>query len=250
MRAATIRKLIGRVRRWPVHPQWLLAVSGEDRDLAAMLGELDGDVLDIGCAGKHLAAQLPERCTYTGLDYPDTAVSMYRTRPDVFADARALPFADASFRGIILKDVLEHVRGPDAALAEISRVLADGGKLILWIPFIYPIHDAPHDFQRLTEHGLHGYLAGHGLAVLQLIPVLTPIETASLMTSLAFADAAEQILTRRRWLLPIVPVLALFVLLSNLAGKALSGLPATRFMPAFYRVLASRAPRNESRVSA
>ena len=48
----------------------------------------------------------------------------------------------------------------------------------------------------------------------------------------------------------MVPLLALFVLLSNIAGKALSWLPATRFMPAFYRVLASRQARHERDVPA
>ena len=184
---------------------------------------------------------MPTGCEYIGLDYPDTAVNMYHTRPDVFADARGLPFTTGSIQGVIFKDVLEHVRGPERVLAEIGRVLEPGGILVLWMPFMYPIHDAPYDFQRYTEHGLETYLADHGLKVTQLLPVLTPVETASLMLCLAFADTAEQILLKRRWLLPLLPVLALFVLMANLMGKALSWLPATRFMPAFYRLMAVRA---------
>ena len=241
MRARLIRQWIGKIRTLPLHPQWLLAVSGEERALLAALSRLHGRVLDIGCADRHLAALMPPGSEYIGLDYPETAIGMYHTRPDVFADARGLPFPKASVQGVIFKDVLEHVRGPETVLAEISRVLEQGGTLMLWMPFIYPIHDAPHDFQRYTEYGLKEYLAGHGLQVTEILPVLTPVETASLMLCLAFADAAEQILLRRRWLLPLLPVLALFVLLANLAGKALSWLPATRFMPAFYRLLAVRA---------
>lgn len=245
MRARIIRRWIGKVRRWPVHPQWLLAAqSHENRDLERSLAQLRGQVLDVGCAGKHLATRLPAECGYVGIDYPDTAVRLYQTRPDIFADARSLPFADASFQGVILKDVLEHVCDPNAALSEIGRVLVDEGRLIVWIPFVYPIHDAPHDFQRFTEHGLRSYLGAHGLCVEQLVPVLPPIETAALMTCLALADAAEQIVLRKRWLLPLVPVLALMVLMSNLAGRGLSWLPSTRFMPAFYRVMAVRETRH------
>ena len=241
MRARLIRQWIGKIRKLPLHPQWLLAVSGEERALTAALTGFHGRVLDIGCADRRLAKLLPAGCEYIGLDYPDTAVNMYHTRPDVFADARGLPFATGSIQGVIFKDVLEHVRGPESVLAEIGRVLEPGGILVLWMPFMYPIHDAPYDFQRYTEHGLDTYLADHGLKVTQLMPVLTPVETASLLLCLAFADSAEQILLKRRWLLPLLPVLALFVLIANLLGKALSWLPATRFMPAFYRLIAVRA---------
>lgn len=249
MRSQTIRRWIGTLRRWPVHPQWLLSVGQERRDLQSALAPLRGWVLDIGCADKHVGARLPDGCSYIGLDYPDTAIAMYRMRPDLFADAGCLPFADGCMQAVILKDVLEHVCGPQQALAEIGRVLCDGGQLVLWMPFIYPIHDAPHDFQRFTEHGLRAYLAEHGLRVAELRPVLKPVATASLMYCLAFADMAETILLRRRWLLPLLPLLALLVLLTNLLGKAWSWLPASAFMPAFYRVLAVREnrPDEESR---
>jgi SAM-dependent methyltransferase len=230
---------------WPLHPQWLLAISGEGSDLDAALTPLQGRVLDIGCADRHLARRLSGKAQYIGLDYPSTALGMYGTRPDVFGDARALPFADAGLDAVILKDVLEHLEGPEAALAEIARVLRAGGRLVLWMPFIYPIHDAPHDFQRFTAHAMSAYLGAKGFRVLELKPVLKPVETAALMCCLSLADAAEQILIRRRWLLPVVPVLALLVLLSNLFGKGLSWLPSSQFMPAFYRVAAERERRDE-----
>lgn len=201
-----------------------------------------GLVLDIGCTDKRLSNLLPAGCSYVGLDYPGTAVGMYRTRPDVFANACALPLVSASVQAVILKDVLEHVRGPQQALAEIARVLSPGGRLVLWMPFLYPIHDAPFDFQRYTEHGMQAYLAECGFEVIDLAPVLKPMETASLMTCLALADAAEQIFQCKRWLLPFIPVLALLVLISNLFGKVMRLLPGTRFMPAFYRVTAIRMP--------
>lgn len=240
MRSRAIRRWIGTLRRWPVHPQWLIATGVERRDLKASLAQFRGRVLDVGCADKHLCAQLPAGCSYIGLDYPDTAIGMYRTRPDVFADAGCMPFVGGCMQGVILKDVLEHVRGPQQALSEISRVLCDGGKLMLWMPFMYPIHDAPHDFQRFTEHGLRAYLAAHGLRLINLKPVLKPVETAALLWCLALADMAERILLRQRWLLPLLPVLALLVVVTNLCGKLCSCLPASAFMPAFYRVMAVR----------
>ncbi len=243
MRAPLIRRWIGRFRKLPLHPQWQLETSGAQAAFDRACSRLQGRVLDIGCADRAAAARLPVGCEYLGLDYPDTAVGMYHSRPDVFGDARRLPFADASLGGVILTDVLEHVPGPEAALAEISRVLREGGTLVLWIPFLYPIHDAPYDFQRYTEHGLRRSLAEHGFKVTEFTGVLNPMETSALMTCLALGDAAEQILLRRRWLLPLVPLLALLVLLANLMGKGLSWLPASRFMPVSYRLLAVRESR-------
>jgi SAM-dependent methyltransferase len=242
MRGGRFRRLFIGARRWPIHPQWLLSTKEEASQLAKTLALFGGTVLDIGCADRHLSRILPDTCRYVGLDYPGTAVAMYGTRPDVFADAAHLPFSDASVDAVILKDVLEHVRNPEIALAEIARVIRPAGQLMLWVPFLYPIHDAPHDYQRFTEHGLRTYLAGHGFEVRSLEPVLHNVETAALMVCLALADTGELILTRKRFLLfPILPILGCLVLIANLGGRCLAWLPSTRFMPAFYRLVAIRA---------
>jgi SAM-dependent methyltransferase len=45
-----------------------------------------------------------------------------------------LPFADASFDGVVLKDLLEHVREPTAVVAEALRVLRPGGRVFASSP--------------------------------------------------------------------------------------------------------------------
>lgn len=47
------------------------------------------------------------------------------------ADAGALPFGDGSFTLATMVNALHHLARPDAALAEISRVLAPGGRLVV-----------------------------------------------------------------------------------------------------------------------
>ncbi|MET0412527.1 MAG: class I SAM-dependent methyltransferase [Polyangiaceae bacterium] len=76
-----------------------------------------------------------------------------------------LPFADRAFDTVLLSDVLEHVQVPAALLAEISRVLAPGGKLILNVPFMYWLHELPHDYFRYTESSLRLLLERAGLSV-------------------------------------------------------------------------------------
>jgi SAM-dependent methyltransferase len=201
---------------------------------------LSGTIVDIGCADRRTSNFLPQGCDYIGIDYPGTATGLYGTRPDVFADARHLPLRDASIDGIVLKDVLEHIDGPRAALRECARILRPGGTMVLWMPFMYPVHDAPYDYQRFTEHGLEASLGEAGFDVAASSRVLKPIVTAGLLASLALADSCERIMARQRWLLPLVPALVLLIALVNVLAFALGALPASGFMPAFNRVVAVR----------
>lgn len=67
---------------------------------------------------------------YTGLDISATARANYHKR-FVQADARAMPFADATFDAVWTIWVLEHVPNPEQALREMRRVLKPGGLLYL-----------------------------------------------------------------------------------------------------------------------
>ena len=75
-------------------------------------------------------------------------------RPAVAADAHRLPFADHTFDVVVANNVLEHLREPSVGIAEMRRVLKDGGRLFYTVPFLYPVHEAPHDFTRFTQFGL------------------------------------------------------------------------------------------------
>ena len=52
-------------------------------------------------------------------------------------DITALSYKAGTFTGIISSDTLEHVEDMDAALAELRRVTADGGFLILCLPVCF-----------------------------------------------------------------------------------------------------------------
>jgi SAM-dependent methyltransferase len=67
---------------------------------------------------------------YTGFDLSDS-VREYLHKPFVQGCATALPFADNSFDCIWTYATLEHVPRPEQALAEMRRVLRDGGILLL-----------------------------------------------------------------------------------------------------------------------
>ena len=77
---------------------------------------------------------------------------------EIFADAQSLPFKNKSIDTILLLDVLEHLPRPEECFEEIYRKSKPNGKVIIQVPFLYPIHDAPLDFRRWTQHGLRGLL--------------------------------------------------------------------------------------------
>jgi SAM-dependent methyltransferase len=73
----------------------------------------------------------------TSADASGVAVEVLRRRlaGDVQqANVSALPFADSSFDGAVLGEVLEHIEDDRAALTELRRVLRPGGVLALSVP--------------------------------------------------------------------------------------------------------------------
>jgi ubiquinone/menaquinone biosynthesis C-methylase UbiE len=114
------------------------------KDAATAALELSpGDhVLDVGCGtGVDLAPMLAgvrPGGTVTGVDVSELAVAEVNRRfadePGIEAvagDVQALPFPDAAFQACRADRTLQHVERPDAALAELRRVLAPGGRLVV-----------------------------------------------------------------------------------------------------------------------
>lgn len=73
---------------------------------------------------------------------------------DVAGDALALPFRDGSLDGVMILNVLEHVRDPERVATEIRRVLKPGGAVYAVAPFVFPYHEAPEDHWRYTVSGI------------------------------------------------------------------------------------------------
>src|SRR5215207_1692103 len=74
--------------------------------------------------------------------------------PDILGDICAHDFGGRTFDVIVLSEVLEHVHSPHLAIANIRAALREGGRLILTVPFLFPIHERPHDYYRYTRYGL------------------------------------------------------------------------------------------------
>ena len=94
----------------------------------------DAELIDVGCGTGWLADHFRH---YTGIDVSAEAVSIAqrRGRNVIRGDLdRPLPFADGSFDGAVLKDVLEHVTTPVALVEEVRRVLCPGANVYACSP--------------------------------------------------------------------------------------------------------------------
>jgi SAM-dependent methyltransferase len=91
-------------------------------------------ICDIGCGlGQSLAHY--DGIVGVDLSLPYLVFAKKRTERDVvLADAHFLPFRSECFDGIILHDVLEHLKDPRKALSEVCKVLKRGGKLVITTP--------------------------------------------------------------------------------------------------------------------
>ena len=114
-------------------------------------------VLDIGSSVgsfkksgkfKESAETLKESKEYISIDIDPNSGA------DIIADAHELPFKDDCFDIIIANNVIEHFYDPTKAVSEMKRVLKKNGQLYFTIPFMHPVHEAPHDYSRLTRYGL------------------------------------------------------------------------------------------------
>ena len=74
--------------------------------------------------------------------------------PDILGDICSYDFKQDKYDYIIIAEVLEHCHSPHLAIGNINRVLNNGGKVILTVPFIFPIHESPYDYYRYTKYGL------------------------------------------------------------------------------------------------
>ncbi|MEI7037528.1 class I SAM-dependent methyltransferase [Fulvimonas yonginensis] len=213
---SSLRDLARLVRSTPLHPQWLLG----RRQVPFSLRSAKGRILDVGAADRWIASHLGNDVDYVALDYPATGNQFYAARPDIFADACALPVTDAAVDGVVCLEVIEHVPDPGLAVREIARVLRPGGSAWISMPFLYPVHNEPFDFQRYTRYGLRRDAERAGLQVVELRRSGHALRAAGLMTCLAIAGGVNGCHPLLRILL--LPLALLMICLVNVTCWALA----------------------------
>ncbi len=166
-------------KRTPLNPYWLdwkhLRESVE-----AMVPLADGTLLDVGGSeGPYRELFSPTVDQYVGREYPaailDKQPDLWKIKNlvrlvQVFGDGARLPVRDGSVDTVLSTEVLEHVPDPRSFVQEMARVLKPGGKLLLTVPFIQPLHELPSDYYRFTPSSLRTFAETVGLEVESITP--------------------------------------------------------------------------------
>lgn len=93
------------------------------------------------------------------------------TNPEYICSVENIPVNNDYFNMIVLTEVLEHLENPEAALKECFRVLQDNGTLIATMPFLYPLHADPFDFQRWLPAKINKEFRDAGFRIHKLTPM-------------------------------------------------------------------------------
>lgn len=88
--------------------------------------------------------------------------------PDLISDVQELAILDSSVDLAMCMQVLEHVPRPWVAIKELARVVRPGGHVIISVPHLAYIHNAPHDYFRFTHYGIRILAEEAGLEVVQV----------------------------------------------------------------------------------
>jgi SAM-dependent methyltransferase len=105
-----------------IYQEWYCAI-------AASLPDGAGAVLELGSGAGFLGDFVPDLITSELFPCRDVRLVL---------DGMALPFADASLRGLVMTDVLHHVPAPRRLCAEAARCVRPGGVLVCIEPWVTP----------------------------------------------------------------------------------------------------------------
>ncbi|MDO4724122.1 MAG: methyltransferase domain-containing protein, partial [Comamonadaceae bacterium] len=118
--------------------------DGERTSLSVLVQEIapGSQVLDLGCGSGALGQYLhtKKQCTVDGVTFNDAEAELARPYYRQVAVANlelTLPsalFGAQHYEAIVCADILEHLRQPEAVLADLRQLLAPSGRLLISIP--------------------------------------------------------------------------------------------------------------------
>ena len=89
-------------------------------------------------------------------------------KPDYTWDGITMPFESEQFETAFGTEVLEHCPNPKVILSEVYRVLKPGGVFFFTVPFLWPLHEVPHDEFRYTPFSMKRLLGEAGFLNIEI----------------------------------------------------------------------------------
>jgi len=176
-------------------------------DLMLMNHIFYGKVLDVG--GKKSDKRggfRPPLNAVESWEYLNTDAS---TDPDYCCSAEKIPVDEKKFDLILMAEVLEHLENPSQVLDEACRVLKPSGQIVATMPFLYPIHADPYDYQRWTPERIKLEFEKAGFTILKIDPMgsFFAVIYDLLFVSLGMASKNRRALKNRvinKFIMPII----------------------------------------------
>ena len=128
-------------------------------------------LLDIGCGKmpyKDYILSTSNVTQYIGLDIYNALEYQKGVEPDFRWDGKVMPFENESFECSFATEVLEHCPNPNIFLEETYRVLKNEGVFFFTVPFLWNLHETPHDEYRYTPFSLKRQLINSGFVEIEI----------------------------------------------------------------------------------
>ena len=187
--------------------------------LARRYGQKGARLLEIGSGMGHLIGSLEADFKTLALDVNHWALKQSKDvapQTDLNAgSAESLPFADSSFGVVVIKHVVEHLRDPELAISELSRVLSPGGILLLATPNLDSL------LKPLKGDAWIGYQDPTHIALKPPAEWLSLLRSAGFILLKLFSDGF--------WDVPYIPLIP--AILQKLIFGSLGGLQAILGIP-------------------
>lgn len=139
--------------------------------LKITLPQLKDNLLDIGCGKMPYKEYILENSyvkKYIGLDIEGALPYDSIIKPDFTWDGISMPFENNSFECAFGTEVLEHCPNPEIILKETYRVLKLDGIFFFTVPFLWNLHEVPHDEYRYTPFSLKRHLENSGFKDIEM----------------------------------------------------------------------------------
>tara|TARA_A100001011_G_C14209363_1_gene799205 strand:+ start:254 stop:775 length:522 start_codon:yes stop_codon:yes gene_type:complete len=111
----------------------------------------DKDILEIG-SGSQKRNQSMKKLFQNANSFLQTDIN--KEYGHHYLDITNISNIHKKFDLVLCTNVLEHIFEIELAISNLTALVKQDGYLIISMPFIYPLHDEPEDYWRLTEHNL------------------------------------------------------------------------------------------------
>jgi SAM-dependent methyltransferase len=194
-------------------------------DVAHLLADAEGKVVDVGCGGQPYRELLPATVEYVGIDIADASTKFgYKENGTIFFDGGEWPAEAHNADVVLCTEVLEHVPQPAQFLDRAYRALKPGGHLVGTVPFAARWHFVPFDYWRFTPSSLKQLLEEAGFRNVQIWARGNALTVACYKAMALFLPALfpQSVPPLQAWLqrcagAPLTPLFALLAVVANVS---------------------------------